>query len=404
MNISHLALEGGCNYLKVDRDHSSDNVLIVFSHTGYPARKYAMSNALSATSATKIFVNCQNNSWYQQGLWGVTSSIDETARLLIDILRELNPARVICTGMSMGGYAGILFGLKLGCDSICAFTSELVIGKYYSRSYTMNNVRQYDYKYRSLSNLILQNKTTKVYAIYGVYDLIDLSLLWPVAATIENRELFKTFLVSGGHSVTHRLNIPAIIGQLVIGKSIRRKNINEIYCFSDPVGLDEILLYSEIQRLKLSNDRISIFRLLKNHELRPRRPNLCLYYANSCIDLQQFDDAKESLQIGTALDPYGQPLYHAKGILYSNMGDWHKAKNEFLHATFLEPKALKSHYRLGLAFENLGGKSDAELCYRNALKIKPNNPEIAHRLYQLRKDINSHQLAEMFIVKGESLN
>jgi dienelactone hydrolase len=215
-------LKGEHQYIRVDREYGSDTVLIIFSHIGYPAGKFAMSNALANISATKIFINCRDSAWYQQGIEGVSSSIDETVVVLTELLEKIAPARVFTTGMSMGGYAALLFGLKLKCDAVLAFTAEVAVGAEHLRSFTLNKRKVYDYKYRSLANLVWQNSSTKIFGIYGAYDLVDLALLSTIAPAIEKRELFTLHLVSGGHQVTHRLDIPLDCREVVRGRGDRQ--------------------------------------------------------------------------------------------------------------------------------------------------------------------------------------
>ena len=372
-------LENKFEYLRADICSQSDTVLIVFSHTGYPAGKFAMSTAFASILVHKIYVNCANNSWYQQGIPEVSSSIDETVDVLREILRMLRPSKVICTGMSMGGYAALLFGLKLECDIICAFTSEITVGNENSRSWTMNKSRGYDYKYRSLSNLILENKQTKIYAIYGSYDLIDLSLLWSITPAIRERNLIKTFFVSGGHTVTYRLNIPSIIEKLIQERNPQRRDISEKYCLDDDVTDDEIFLYRELQILQSKKNAGAIHSLLRNYPHLARRPGLCLHYANASIDLRRFEDAESAIHSGLSLDEECQPLYHAQGILETCRGNWTEAKSAFLNSIRLDPNALMSHYRLGIAHENLNELNEAELCYRRA----SSHQDAKNRLLQL---------------------
>lgn len=382
MGIAEI-LKGEYQYLRVDRNDSSDTVLIIFSHIGYPAGKFAMSNALASIPATKIFVNCRDSAWYQQGVEGISSSIDETVSVLAELLKEINPARVFTTGMSMGGYAALLFGLKLNCDAVLAFTAEVAIGQEHLRSFTLNKCKVYDHKYRSLANLVWQNTSTKIFGVYGAYDLVDVALLSTIAPAVEKRELLKLHLVSGGHQVTHRLDIPAIIAKLLRDETIDAADVSKAYMFPAAVTVDELALYAEIQRLRIVNDSAAVYRLLKSSTLTKTRTNLALWLSNACVDLRYFEEAEHVLLNAIAMDPHGQGLYHALGITYFATKNFSRAIPAFAEAIRLDPTAMMSHFRLGYSFENVGNIEQAMMSYSNVLKINPNHGQTRDRLSAL---------------------
>src|SRR6202041_292958 len=105
------------------------------------------------------------------------------------------------------------FGLLLECDFVLAITAEISLGEKYSRSWTVNTLREYDFRYRSLADLIHRNRKTQIFAVYGAYDIVDLSLLWPVAYDIERRERLQLFMVSGDHKAAVQLDIDRILGR-----------------------------------------------------------------------------------------------------------------------------------------------------------------------------------------------
>jgi tetratricopeptide (TPR) repeat protein len=367
-------------YIRVDRNTDSDVVLIIFSHVGYPAGKFAMSNALADIQATKIFVNCRDDAWYQQGIEGVAPSVDESVTVLSEVLAELSPAKVFSLGMSMGGYAALLFGLKLKCDAVLTFTAEVVVGQQHLRSYTLNKRKVYDYKYRSLANLVWGNSKTRVFGVYGTYDLSDLALLSNIAPAVERGELFTLHLVSGGHQATHRLHVPSIVAKLVSEGTITGEDVSKKYALPSLVTADELALYAEIQRCRLNNDNAAEYELLKTSDLLLTRPNLGLWLANVCIGLRKLDVAERALLDAIKLDPVGHELYHALGVTYFASRDFAKAVPAFEEAIRLDSTAFMSHFRLGLALIELGDTERAKTSYRDALRIHPTHAELKERL------------------------
>lgn len=105
-------LENQVDYIRIDKFEQSKDVLIIFSHIDYPCGKFAMTNALRDLSVNKIYVNCHDNSWYQEGLKGVTKNIDETVELLAELTNILKMEKVTCIGQSMGGVCCDLVWVK----------------------------------------------------------------------------------------------------------------------------------------------------------------------------------------------------------------------------------------------------------------------------------------------------
>ena len=62
--------------------------------------------------------------WYHNGIPGITSSISETTAYLKNIISKGNYKKVICLGVSSGGYAAILFGSLCKATAVIAFTPQ----------------------------------------------------------------------------------------------------------------------------------------------------------------------------------------------------------------------------------------------------------------------------------------
>jgi len=373
-------LNNECDYIRVDKCEQSNEVLMVFSHVGYPPGKFAMSNELENIPVTKLYVNCHENSWYQQGLKGVAPSIHETTELLAGILNQLEPSKVTCVGMSMGAYAAILFGIKLQCDAVIAFTPELLIGQKHSRSFYLNDLKKYDYQYIQLSHLIRENIYTKIYAIYGVYDTIDLSFLWLIGDVFVKDELFKAFFLRGGHQVTRKLDVNNIVKTLIQNGILHDDDIHKEYCLDQHYGIDELLLFREIQRLLLKKDSQSIYDLLKNHPSAKHIIQLDLQLGTACIDLKKYSEAENILLHIAKIDPNSHLSRHLLGILYFSLKELDKSKLWYEKALKIEPNAPTTIFRLGSVEYELQNKELAENYFKRALKLNPKHSK-AHFQY-----------------------
>jgi hypothetical protein len=82
---------------------------------------------------------------YHQGLKGITSNVDETAKYIQNIISEYQ--KVVFVGVSAGGYAAILFGSLLKVNYVIAITPQTKLKALF-----------FDDLYRDITNRI--NSTT----------------------------------------------------------------------------------------------------------------------------------------------------------------------------------------------------------------------------------------------------
>ena len=78
-------------------------------------------SALSGTAARRVFVRDLNQSWYQEGVRGVSTTLDATTATLRALVTESGAHRVVTLGVSAGGFAAIYFGVALEADFVLAF-------------------------------------------------------------------------------------------------------------------------------------------------------------------------------------------------------------------------------------------------------------------------------------------
>ncbi|WP_059049287.1 tetratricopeptide repeat protein [Paenibacillus senegalimassiliensis] len=394
-------LNGSNEYIKIEKYANSKDVLIVFSHTNYPPGKFAMTNVASELAATKIYVNCHGNSWYQEGIRNITSSIDETAELLKEILAELKPGRIICTGMSMGGYAALLFGLLLEVDEILAFTSEVLIGEGYARSYYSNDIKKYDYRYKSLASLMRQNKKTQVYCIYGVYDLIDLSLLWSISDVITNNNLYHLTFASGNHQVTKRFDM----SKLLKGFLEKRKfeSSDERYCFENKDEPGIFMIYRELKLHVDEKNYQSVYELLIDCEYTANHSEFCLYLGIACLELKKITEAKEFFKSCITLDPYCDNGFLHLGNIYFSEKDYKKSIYYYQKGIEQNPDKPNGYYKIGVTYNTIRNTGKAIIWFKKALEKHPKYPEANFHLALLMIKDKNYTEAEIYIknaIKG----
>ncbi|HEX8231810.1 MAG TPA: hypothetical protein VF559_00490 [Caulobacteraceae bacterium] len=75
------------------------------------------------------FIKDFHQSWYQQGLLGISRDMEGTREYLAGLLAPHEGARLATLGASSGGYAAIVFGCWLGARRVAAFSPQTAITK-----------------------------------------------------------------------------------------------------------------------------------------------------------------------------------------------------------------------------------------------------------------------------------
>jgi len=114
-------------YLKVQFGRSS-TLDIVFTKSHMPAGTFCMTDMVAESSNTIVHVNVTNNDYYQNGIPGITDSIQQTAAWLSAVRDCLGASCVRTAGLSMGAYAAVLFGDMIDADLIFSFSAVVKPG------------------------------------------------------------------------------------------------------------------------------------------------------------------------------------------------------------------------------------------------------------------------------------
>lgn len=94
-------------------------------------------SSLTGQGAPGYFIKDFRQSWYHEGLLGISQDMDGTEAYLRGLVARHRPERLVTLGASAGGYAAIVFGCLLGADRVAAFSPQTdvnahVVGQYAS--------------------------------------------------------------------------------------------------------------------------------------------------------------------------------------------------------------------------------------------------------------------------------
>ena len=116
------------NYLKMNHP-DSDTILISFAghdkgFGGIPQLQFVRFFETKFHHISRHFYLDPHSNLYHQGMSQLSNSIDETVAYLKN---EIKPyKKVICMGVSAGGYAAILFGSLLSATTVLAFIPQTI--------------------------------------------------------------------------------------------------------------------------------------------------------------------------------------------------------------------------------------------------------------------------------------
>ena len=90
-----------------------------------------------------IFVKDRTKSWYSNGVYEIGNNVDEVVTYLSKKIKTIQYTKIITTGMSMGGYASLLFGKLLHVDHIISFAPQIFIDNRSRKKY-----KDFSYEYQ----------------------------------------------------------------------------------------------------------------------------------------------------------------------------------------------------------------------------------------------------------------
>jgi|GEM_PF-5897700 len=143
----------------------SRTLLVVFAAAN--ARSFTFYNTTRGLPCDVLYVrDPRKNAWYQDG-FVATPGIEGATAFLQDLAAPY--ARVVVSGASMGGYAAILFGSRIGATRILALGPQTQLNHSYSRSPR----RDVALRVPDLSAEIAASPPGQIHMMVGVLDAVD---------------------------------------------------------------------------------------------------------------------------------------------------------------------------------------------------------------------------------------
>jgi hypothetical protein len=166
----------------LDLAHDSSTLVVAFAGLkgflgGFPAFEFR--RILSSVDVKSVFIRDHWSAWYHRGVVDVGSGIDSVVARLTRLEDEAD--RIVMIGNSAGGYAALLFGSLLGCETY-AFSPQTFIDKELLRAagdhrwdeelHALLESGQFDSRYGDLAPVIA-GSSGRFHVFHGALDEID---------------------------------------------------------------------------------------------------------------------------------------------------------------------------------------------------------------------------------------
>ncbi|HEY5011747.1 MAG TPA: hypothetical protein VIK61_03460, partial [Acidimicrobiia bacterium] len=119
----------------VDLESSSPVTVVAFAGLNVDGPRFEFFRFLSGLEVRRVFLRDHEQAWYQLGVNGVADDIDGVGAYLLELLGEEALRHAVFTGGSMGGYAAMLLGSRLGVAEVHTFAPQTFISRVLRRYY-----------------------------------------------------------------------------------------------------------------------------------------------------------------------------------------------------------------------------------------------------------------------------
>jgi len=350
---------------KLRKCKNSTKLLVVFTWMGASPGRFAFYKSLNSIKENVLFLNDKNNEWYQNGIPGISASVDDTCTKIKELADKLNAVEIITIGSSMGAYGALLYGAKLGSRSL-AFSPETILNLPGSRS-GKNIPAHIEKKYNDLRPHI-KGSSLEASVITGELDTIDLLC----ASHIANLENIKVISIKGvAHGVPEFLH--------------RKFGIDKV--------IDQFIKTNTLPDIAERGDLANYPHAIK-----------LIAEAGEHIWQKQFRDAVNKMETLAKEFPNSDAILHKIGASRLKLKDPKSAERVFRKAVQISPYCAEAHHQLGVSLRSLGRYEEACDAQREALKISEKMPAATLHLGMALQDAGNIYEAETTLKSGYENN
>lgn len=352
-------------YFKVVPHSATSTLVVVFSPVNVQPGVYSMWKTMDGQRVHLLFVNDKDNGWYQQGIEGLGTSIEDTAATIRRWADALGASEIVTLGNSMGGYGALLYGAHLNCRAL-AFGAETVLRLPGSRS-ALLMPKALKARFPNLRDALAKSKTQATLCI-GEADLTDLV---------------------AGKNVSGLPNVDVI--------SVRGVG------HAAPDFLGGLFGFHAVIRTYLKTGKLPEFK---------ERGDLCekketvdlLWQAQLASYRRDWPVAEALLSAALAMSPSSEIVHHRLGVALHEQGHFARAVAHQSYAVQVTPHFGTAQHYLGLALRHFGEYQAAAAAQRAATTINAQHAAAFFQLGEIEAALGNLDAARAALTKASALD
>lgn len=373
------------DFVKINKNYSAKTAYLVFSAMSTPQGSFQMSKALAKLSGLMLFLNDQDNNWYQHGIPGIGENTAKTVSKLKAEFASEGIERIVCIGASMGGYGAALYGELLEANLVICFSCELELGLPFSRSALHSTVNKEDPHY-SIDKIIRHNTKTKFIFVVGTSDIIDLYNI----SLINNCGFEIYFLKNKNHFLTQDLHVEFSLEKIIQDFETGRGFPDEAWLESseqfqqDFTYIDKVYeLYVAVRRRNHERCAELINQIPADNSLETAKLYTGMYYSR----MKRYAEAEILLEQAMEKNSANRETAFQLAICKRALGKIDEAAKLYTQVLEQEPGYAAAHHHLGMIEERYKNLDKAVFHFESAMAIKAEPQYAANLVSVLEKQV-----------------
>lgn len=390
------------DFVKIAKNYSAKTAYLVFSAMSTPQGSFQMSKALAKFSGLMLFLNDQDNNWYQHGIPGIGESTAETvSKLKVEFASE-GIERIVCIGASMGGYGAALYGELLEANLVICFSCELELGLPFSRSALHSTVNKEDPHY-SIDKTIRHNTKTKFIFVVGTSDIIDLYNI----SLINDCGFEIYFLKNKNHFLTQDLHIEFSLENIIQDFEAGKGFPDDAWLESseqfkqDFEYIDKVYeLYVAVRRRNHERCAELISQIPADNSLETAKLYTGMYYSR----MKRYAEAEVLLEQAMEKNPANRETAFQLAICKRALGKIDDAAKLYAQVLEQDPGYAAAHHHLGMIEERYKNLDKAVFHFESAMAIKAEPQYAANLVSVLEKQVIeiTHRIQELTTLSSQA--
>ncbi|MEQ1952979.1 hypothetical protein [Mesorhizobium sp. CN2-181] len=362
---------------------ASSKLIVFFSAAGTRAGAFDFWKNGNKLDCHRLFINNgPRDEYYQAGVPGLGSSIEETAATIRKWAEFLGASEIYTCGSSMGAYGATLYGTLLGAR-VLAYAPSTILRLPHSRSKKLMHPAT-KVIHPDLSNHIARSPAPTFF-FYGEMEPGDIYCASKIPdvphvkiTTLRHVEhAVAVYLLEIGIMLTH-------LNEFISNKPFSKLSASG--CLLQHKEFPELFLRSfyEVKEenwnsaATIGRNALSVF----------HQSDYCQYLVGwSLVKAGKAGEALPHLSAAVALKPKHMLFRHALASCFGTLGLLTEAVDLHRQSIEIAPNVARTHFNLGIALERIGDRERSKASFLKAAELSPTEPQFARK----KADLLRHQ-------------